>query len=154
MLSLPPELAEPVEQLRAALVEINGSEQGCMTSAVASASQTTSLPEVQAIMARCRRSSAAAAATAIDTFRAACSELGTHASSSGRAALLAATATSVADFWVTSESVAAALASEAASQLPAHGPDTTTRVIKDIYTDRAWSINRYFEHLTTEQLDA
>ena len=153
MLSLPPELAEPVEQLRAALVEINGSEQDCMISAVASASQTKSLPEVQAIMSRCRRSSAAAA-TAIDTFRAACSELGTHASSSGRAALLAATATSVADFWVTSESVAAALASEAASQLPAHGPDTTTRVIKNIYTARTWSINSYFEHLTTEQLDA
>ncbi|MGH3856499.1 MAG: hypothetical protein ACRDR6_24025 [Pseudonocardiaceae bacterium] len=152
MLSLPPELAEPVEQLRAALVEINGSEQGCMTSVVASASQTTSLPEVQAIMARCRRSSAVAAATAIDTFRAKCSECVTQASSSTKAALLAATATSISDFWATSESVAAALAAEAAAQLPAQRPDNTTQVIKNIYTDRAWSINRYFEHLTTEQL--
>ncbi|MGH3670829.1 MAG: hypothetical protein ACRDSH_09345 [Pseudonocardiaceae bacterium] len=124
-----------------------------MTSAVASASRTKSLPEVQAIMARCRQSSAAAATTAIDTFRATCSEFGTHTRSSAKAALLAATATNVSDFWATSESVTAALASEAASQLPTHGPDTTTQVIKDIYTDRVWSINRYFDQLTTEQLD-
>ncbi len=67
MLSLPPELAGTVEQLRAKLAEINGSEQTCMTTAVASASHGKSLPEMQAIMARCRRTSAAAAATAIDT---------------------------------------------------------------------------------------
>ncbi|MGH3717868.1 MAG: hypothetical protein ACRDRI_03325 [Pseudonocardiaceae bacterium] len=151
MLSLPPELAGPVEQLRAALVEINGSERSCMISAVASASQAKSLPEVQAIMARCRKSSAAAAATAIDTFRAECSEFGTQASSSAKAALLAATSTSVSNFWATSESAAAALASEAASQLPAQGPDKTTQAIEIIYNDRAWSINRYFEQLTTER---
>ena len=152
MLSLPPELAGPVEQLRVTLVEINSSEQSCMTSAVASVSRAMSLPEVQAIMARCRQSSAAAAATAIDTFRAMCSDCVTQASSSTKAALLAAIATSISDFWATSESVAAALAAEAAAQLPAQRPDNTTQVIKDIYTDRAWSINRYFGQLTTELL--
>ena len=152
MLSLPPELADPVEQLRATLMEVNGSERSCMTSAVASASQAKSLPEVQAIMARCRKSAATAAATAIDTFRAACSEAGAHTTSPAKAALHAATATSVSDFWATSESVAAALAAEAASQLPAQGRDKTTQAINNIYTDRAWSINRYFEQLTTEQL--
>jgi hypothetical protein len=50
------------------------------------------------------------------------------------------------------ESVAAALAAEAAAQLPAQGPDKTIQTIKNIYSDRAWSINRYFEQLTTEQL--
>lgn len=150
MLSFPPELTDLVEQLRATLVEINSSEQSCMISAVDSASQARSFPEAQAIMARCRKSSAAAAATAIDIFRAECSEFGTHASSSAKAALLAATATSVSDFSATSESVAAALASEAASQLPAQGLYKTTQLIENIYTDRAWSINRYFEQLTTE----
>ncbi len=152
MLSLPPELADPVEHLRRKLLEINGFEQTCMTTAVASASQTTSLPEVQAIMARCRQSSAAAATTTIDSFCNECSELATRATSSAKAALLAAPATSVSDFWVTSESVAAALAAEAAAQLPAQGPDKTIQAIKSIYSDRAWSINRYCEQLTTEQL--
>jgi hypothetical protein len=152
MLSLPPELADPVEHLRTKLLEINGSEQACMTNAVASASQTKSLPEVQAIMARCRQSSAAATTTAIDTFRKECSELATRATSTAKAALLAAPAASVWDFWGTSESVAAALAAEAAAQLPAQGPDKTIQTIKNIYSDRAWSINRYFEQLTTEQL--
>jgi hypothetical protein len=152
MLSLPPELVDPVEQLRAKLVEINGSEQTCMTNAAASASQGKSIPEVQAIIARCRQSSAAAAATAIDTFRDECSALGTQASSSAKAAIRAATATSVSDFWAKSESLAAALASEAASQLPAQGPNKITQAIKNIYSDRASSINRYFEQLTTEQL--
>jgi len=152
MLSLPPELADPVEHLRRKLLEINGFEQTCMTNAVASASQATSLPEVQAIMARCRQSSAAAATTAIDSFRNECSELASRATSTAKAALLAAPATSVSDFWVTSESVAAALAAEAAAQLPAQGPDKTIQVIKSIYSDRAWSINRYCEQLTTEQL--
>jgi hypothetical protein len=152
MLSLPPELAEPVEQLRVKLVEINSSEQASMTNAVASASQNKSFPEVQAMIARCRQSSAAAAATAIGTFRDKCSALGTQASSSTKAAVLAATATSVLDFWAKSESLAAALASEAASLLPAQGPDKTTQTINSIYRDRASSINRYFEQLTTEQL--
>jgi hypothetical protein len=39
MSALPPELAAPVEQLRAKLVEINDSEQNCMTHVVASAPQ-------------------------------------------------------------------------------------------------------------------
>ena len=69
MSSLPPELAGPVEHLRAELVKINDSEQTCMINAVAGASQGGSFPEViQAIMARCRQASAAAT-TAIDTFR-------------------------------------------------------------------------------------
>jgi hypothetical protein len=34
MSSFPPELADPVEQLRTRLVEINGSEQTCMTNAL------------------------------------------------------------------------------------------------------------------------
>ena len=34
MSSFPPELADPVEQLRTRLVEINGSEQTCMTDAL------------------------------------------------------------------------------------------------------------------------
>ena len=104
MLTFPPELANPVEQLRVKLVEINSSEQTCITNAVASASKDESLPEVQAIIARCRQSSATAATTAIETFRDECSELGTHASSSAKAALLATTATSVSDFWAKSES--------------------------------------------------
>jgi hypothetical protein len=151
MLSLPSELADPVEQLQAKLAEINDSERTCMTNAVASAPKGTSLPEIQAIIARCRQSSAATAAIAIDTFRGECLELGTQATSSAKAAILAATAKSVSDFWVKSESFAAALASEAASQLPAQGPTMITQMIKNIYSDRASSINRYFEQLTTEQ---
>ncbi|MDQ2881744.1 MAG: hypothetical protein M3Y48_11095 [Actinomycetota bacterium] len=99
MLSLPPELTDLVGQLGAKLVEINGSEQTCMTNAVSSASQAKGLPEVQAIMARCRQSAAAAAATALDAFRKECSELRTRATSSAKAALLVAIATSVSDFW-------------------------------------------------------
>ena len=152
MLSLPPELASSVEQLRAKLVEINGSEQACMTTAVASASQGNTIPVVQAVIARCRQSSAAAAATAIDTFRNECSALSTQASSPAKAAVLAATATGVSDFWAKSESLAAALASEVASQLPAQGADKSTEALDNIYSNRASSINRYFEQLTTEQL--
>ena len=102
-------------------------------------------------MARCRQSAAAAAATALDAFRKECSELRTRATSSAKPALLAAIATSVSDSGVKSEDVEAALAAEAASLLPAQGPDKTTQAIKNIYSDRAWSINRYFEQLTTEQ---
>jgi hypothetical protein len=149
MVSFPPGLADPVERLRATLVEINGSEQTCMTDAVASASQGNSLPEVQAIMARCRQSSAADAAAAIHTFRDECSALGAQATSSTRAAILAATATSVSDFCAKSESLASALASEVASQLPAQGLNTATQAIKNIYSDRALSINRYFGQLAT-----
>lgn len=152
MLSLPPELADPIEQLRAKLVEINGSEQTCMTNAMASPSPGKGLPVVQAVVARCRQNSAAAAATAIDIFRDECSALGAQANSSAKAAILAAAATSVLDFWAKSESLAAALASEAAAQLPAQGPDNTTHAINKIYSNRASSINRYFEQLTTEQL--
>lgn len=152
MLSLPSELADPVEQLQTKLAEINDSEQTCMTNAVASAPKGKSLPEIQATIARCRQSSAAAAATAIDTFRHECLELGTQATSSAKAAILAATAKSVLAFWAKTESLTAALASEAASQLPAQGPNKTTQAIKNIYSDRASSINRYFEQLTTEQL--
>lgn len=149
MLSLPSELADPVEQLCTQLVEINGSELICMTNAVALASQGASLPVVQAVIARCRQSSAAAAATAIGTFRARCSVLGTQASSSAGAAILAATAMSVSDFGAKSESVAAALAAEAASELPVQGGDKTIQALNNIYSDRASSINRYFEQLTS-----
>ncbi|MBV8542028.1 MAG: hypothetical protein JO364_00550 [Pseudonocardiales bacterium] len=130
-------------------MEINGSEQTCMANAVAGASQGKSLPEVQAIMARCRQASAAAAATAIDTFRHECSEFGARATSSTRAAILAATAKNVSEFWAKSESLVAASASEAASQLPAQGLDKTTQSIKNICSDRASSLNHYFEQLTT-----
>lgn len=149
MSSLPPELADPVEQLRTELVEINGSEQTCLTNIVASASQGKSLPEVQAVMARCRQASAAAAAAAIGTFLHECSEIGTHANSLAKEAIVAATAKNVSDFWVKSESSAAAFASEAAAVLPDQGPDKTIQAIKDIYGDRASSINRYFAKLTT-----
>jgi predicted nucleic acid-binding protein len=149
MSTLPPELAEPVERLRAKLVEINGSEQTCMTNIVASASQGKGLPEVQAVMARCRQASAAAAATAISTFRDECSEIGTQANSLAKAAVVAATAKDVSDFWAKSESSAAAFASEAAVLLPAQGPDKTVQAIKDLCGDRTSSINCYFEQLTT-----
>lgn len=150
MLSLPSELIDSIEQLRGELVEINSAEQTCITNAVTRASQSTSFPEVQAVVARCRQSSAAAAATAIDTFRAECGALGTDAGSSAKSAILAATATSVSGFWAASESRAAALASEAAAQLPAQGPDVTTQVINNVYRDRAASINRYFAQLTID----
>jgi hypothetical protein len=153
MSSLPPELVEPVERLRAELVEINGSEQTSMTTAVASSSHGKSLPEIQAIMARCRRTSAAAAATAIDTFRHECSEIGAQANSLTQAALVAATATSVVDFWTKSESSAAAFASEAAALLPAHGPDKTTQAIMNICRDRASSINHHFQQLPPPDQD-
>ena len=149
MLSLPPELADPLEQLRAKLVEINGSEQTCMIDAVASTSPGKRLPEVQAIMARCRQASAAAAATAINAFLHECSEIGTQAHSVAQAAIVAAAAKNVSDFWAKSQSHAAAFASEAAAQLPAQGPDKTIQVIENICRDRASSINRYFEQLTT-----
>jgi hypothetical protein len=149
MWSLPPELAEPVEQLRAKLLEINGSEQTCITTIVASASQGKSLPEIQAVMARCRQASAAAAAIAIDTFLHECSEIGTQANSLAKAAIVAAIAKDVSDFWAKSESAAAAFVSEAAALLPDQGPDQTIQTIKDICGDRASSINSYFEQLTT-----
>jgi hypothetical protein len=153
MSSLLPELVDPVERLRATLVEINDSERSCMTTVVATvvatASQAIRVPEVQAIMARCRQSAAAAAATAIDTFRAECTEIRTHATSSTTVAIVAATAHSVADFWIKSESSAAAFVSEAAALLPAHGPDKTTQTITDACGDRALSINRFFDQLTT-----
>ena len=149
MSAFPPELADPVEQLRATLVEINGSEQTCLANVVASASQGKRLPEVQAVMARCRQASAAAAATAIDTFLHECSKIGTHANSLAKEAIVAATAKSVSDFWAKSESFAAAFASEAAALLPDQGPDKTIQAIKNTCSDRASSINRYFEQLTT-----
>ena len=149
MSSLPPQLADPVEQLRAKLVEINNSEKTCMSNVEASASQGKRLPEVQAVMARCRQASAAAATTAIDTFLHECSEIGTRVNSLAKAAIVAATAKSVSDFWTKSESYAAAFASEAAALLSAQGPDETTQAIKNICRDRASSINRYFEQLTT-----
>jgi predicted nucleic acid-binding protein len=149
MPALPPELADPVERLRAKLVEINCSEQICMTNIVASASQGKSLPEVQAVMARCRQASAAAAATAISTFRDECSEIGTQTNSLVQAAIVAATAKDVSEFWAKSESSAAAFASEAAALLPDQGPDKTLQAIKDLCGDRASSINCYFEQLTT-----
>jgi hypothetical protein len=139
MSSLPPELTGPVEHVRATLMEINNSELTCMTTAVATASQTKSLPEVQAIMARCWQSSALAAATAINTFRHECFEIGKRATSLAQAAIVAATATSVSGFWATSESAA----------LPAHGRDKTTQAITNTYSDRASTINRYFEQLTS-----
>src|SRR5947209_17926402 len=90
MSALPPELAAPLEELRAKLVEINGSEQNCMTHVVASALQGTSFPEVQAVMAKCRQAAAAAAATAIDTFRHECSEIATQTKSLATAAIVSA----------------------------------------------------------------
>jgi hypothetical protein len=148
MSSLPPELAGPVEQLRVKLVEINGSEQTCMTNAAARASQGQRLPETQAIMARCRQTSAAAAASAINIFLDKCSHIGRPATSLGEAAILAATARSVSDFWAKSESNATALVSEAAAELSALGPDKTIQAINNIYSDRVSLISRYFEQLT------
>ncbi|MCU1609109.1 MAG: hypothetical protein JWM45_1025, partial [Pseudonocardiales bacterium] len=58
-------------------------------------------------------------------------------------------ARSVSDFWAKSESNAAALASEAAAELSALGPDKTIQAINNIYSDRVSSISRYFEQLTT-----
>ena len=149
MLSLPPELADPVEHLRVKLLEINGSEQTCMTNAAARASQGQRLPETQAIMARCRQTSATAAASAINIFLDKCSHIGRPATSLGEAAILAATARSVSDFWAKSESNAAALASEVAAELSALGPDKIIQAINNIYSDRVSSISRYFEQLTT-----
>src|SRR5918912_2941198 len=111
MLCLPPELADFVEQLRVKLVEITVAEQTCLTNAVAGASQGKGLPQAQAVMARCRQTSAAAAATAIDTFRDGCSKLGTQANPSTSEAIIAVTAKSVSEFWAKSESRAAAFAS-------------------------------------------
>jgi hypothetical protein len=148
MPSLPPELADPVERLRAKLVEINGSEQTCMTTVVASALQGKRLPEVQAVMARCRQASAAAATTAIDAFRHECSEIARQANSFANRAIVAATTGCVLGYWAKSESSAAAFASEAAALLPAQGLDKTIQAIQNIYRDRASSINRYFEQLS------
>ncbi len=148
MSSLPPELAGPVERLRAKLLEINGCEQTCMTTALVDASQGKApLPETQAIMARCRQASAAAAAAAIGSFRHECSEISAHASSLATAGIVAATAKSVSDFWVKSQSSAAAFAAETAALLPAHGPDKTTQTVKNIGSHQASSINRYFQQL-------
>jgi hypothetical protein len=149
MSSLPPELAGPAEQLRVELVEINGSEQTCMINAVVRASRGQRLPEAQAIMAKCRQTSAAAATSAVDIFLDKCSQMGRPATSLGETAILAATARSVSDFWARSESNAAALASEAAAELSALGPDKTIQAINNIYSDRISSISRYFEQLST-----
>ncbi|MDX6295867.1 MAG: hypothetical protein QOH50_5011 [Kribbellaceae bacterium] len=149
MSSLPPELVDLVERLRATLVEINDSEQDCMANVVASASQAQHVPEIQAVMARCRQTSAAAAATAIDTFRDECSEIGAHSTSLTEVAIVSATAKSVAEFWMKLESSAAAFAAEAAALLPDHGPDKTTQSIRNTCSDRASSINRHFEQLAT-----
>jgi predicted nucleic acid-binding protein len=130
-------------------VEINTSEQHCMIDVVTSVSLGTSIPEVQAVMARCRQAAAAAATTAIDTFRSECSIIGTQANSLTKAAIATATATSVSDFWTKSESRAAAFSAEAAALLPVHGPDKTTQAINNTCTDRTSSINRYIEQLTT-----
>jgi hypothetical protein len=129
MSSLPPELTRPVEHLRATLIKINDSELTCITNAVATASPAKSLPEVQAIMARCRQASAAVTAAAIDTFRHECVEIGKRATSLTEGAIIAATTTSVSDFWTTAESTAAAVVSEAAALLPPHEPDKTTQTI-------------------------
>jgi hypothetical protein len=100
-------------------------------------------------MARCRQTSATAAASAINTFLDKCSHIGRPATSWAEAAILAATARSVSDFWATSESNAAALASEAAAELSTLGPDKTLQAITNIYNDRVSSISRYFEQLPT-----
>lgn len=149
MSSLPPELVDPVERVRAKLIEVNDSERNCVTNVLASTSHAQRVPEVQAVIARCRQSSAAAAAKAIDTFRDECSDIGTHATSLTKAAIVAAIATSVAEFWMKLESSAAAFVSEAAALLPDHGPDKTTEAIRNTYGDRASSINRYFDQLAT-----
>lgn len=149
MPSLPPELAVPFEQLRVKLLEINGSEQTCMTDVVAGASQGQSLPEVQAIMSRCRKSSAAAANAAIDTFRTECSPTRRRATSMADAAVVDATTTNVSRFWANEESATSAFASEAAALLPAQGPDETIQSIKNHCGERVSRINRYFEQLTT-----
>jgi hypothetical protein len=88
--SLPLELAAPMVQLRAELGEINRSEQACMINAVVSASQGQRLPVVQAVMARCRQAAAAAAATAIATFRRECPAIGAQANSLANAVIVAA----------------------------------------------------------------
>ncbi len=137
MSSLPPELVERVEQLRAKLVEINTSEQNCMIDIMTNASRGTSIPEVQAVMARCRQAAAAAATTAIDTFRSECSIIGGQANSWTKAAIATTTATNVADFWTKSESYAAAFMAEVAALLPAHGPDKTTQAINNTCNDRS-----------------
>jgi hypothetical protein len=149
MSALPPELADPVEQLRAKLVEINDSEQTCMTNVAASAAQSKSFPEVQAVMAKCRQAAAAAAVTAIDTFRHECSKIATQTNSLTTAAIVSAIAKSIWDFWAKSENCAAAFASEVAARLPTQGPDKTTQAIKNICGNRTSSINHYFEQLAT-----
>jgi hypothetical protein len=91
----------------------------------------------------------AAAATAINSFLHECSDIQRQACSLADAAIVAATAGSVSNFWVKSQSSAAALAAEAAAQLPAQGPDKTTQAIKNICSAQASSINRYLAPLTT-----
>jgi hypothetical protein len=130
-------------------VEINCSEQSCMTNVVPSESQGKRVSEVQAIVAKCRQISAAAAATAMDAFRHECSGLSAQADSSTKVAIVAATAESLTDFWANLESSAAAVVSETAALLPTQGPDKTTRTIENTCGDRTSSINRYFEQLTT-----
>jgi hypothetical protein len=102
MSALPPELADPLKELRAKLVEINDSEQTCMTNVVASAPLGKSFPEVQAVMARCRQASAAAA-TAINAFRRQCCEITTQTNSLTTAAIISATAKNIWDFWAKSK---------------------------------------------------
>jgi hypothetical protein len=122
MSALPPELADPLEELRAKLVEINDSEQTYMTNVVASAPRGKSLPEVQAVLARCRQASAAAT-TAINAFRHQCSEITTQTNSLTTAAIISATAKNIWGFWAKSESSAAAFTSEIARPTP--DPRTT-----------------------------
>ncbi|MFZ0119661.1 MAG: hypothetical protein WAN20_09835 [Pseudonocardiaceae bacterium] len=56
------------------------------------ASQGKDLPEVQAVVARCRQASAASAAAAIDTFRKECFGIGARPTSLAKGAIVAATA--------------------------------------------------------------
>jgi predicted nucleic acid-binding protein len=149
MSSLPSDLIESVEQLRMKLVEINASEQNRVLDVLTSAARGTPIPEVQAVMARYRQAAATAATTAIDTFRSECSVIGAQANSLTTAAIATATAESVSDFWIKSESYAAASMAEAAALLPAHGPDKTTQAINNTCGDRASAINCYFQQLTT-----
>ena len=149
MSSLPPELVDSVDRLRVKLVKITDSEQSDMTNVVASASHTERVPEIQAVLARCRQRSAAAAAAAIDTFRDECSEIGAHATSLTEMAIVAAAAKSVSEFWMKWESSAAAFVAEAAALLPDYGPEKITQEVRNTCNNRASSINHYFEQLAT-----
>jgi hypothetical protein len=92
-------------------------------------------------MARCQQAAAAAAATAIATFRRECSALGAQANSLEGSNCCCADKI-VSDFWVKSESYAAAFASEEAVLLPARGPGKITQEITNTYSEWASLINR------------